>query len=63
MLQPFDVNSEDRGKHKFMVQTCFAPDEGVSIDNVWKSIQPNELMDSKLRVVFELPPELVTVIS
>lgn len=25
MLQPFDPNSVDKNKHKFMVQTMFAP--------------------------------------
>ena len=25
MLQPFDPNSADKNKHKFMVQTMFAP--------------------------------------
>lgn len=25
MLQPFDPNSPDKNKHKFMVQTMFAP--------------------------------------
>ena len=26
MLQPFDYDPEEKNKHKFMVQTMFAPD-------------------------------------
>ena len=29
MLQPFDPNSPDKNKHKFMVQTMFAPPDFV----------------------------------
>jgi len=29
MLQPFDSDSTDHSKHRFMVQSMFAPDEPV----------------------------------
>lgn len=37
MLQPFDGDASqnsERFKHKFMVQTCFAPDGDVDLDSV-----------------------------
>lgn len=37
MLQPFESDANitsDRSKHKFMVQTCFAPDGDVDLDSV-----------------------------
>lgn len=55
MLQPFDINSPDKHKHKFMVQTMLAPAdfEPDQLDTVWKNAAKSELMDSKLRCVFE----------
>lgn len=57
MLQPFDYNAEERNKHKFMVQTAFMPDGEHSLENIWKNTPQNEMMDSKLRVVFDLPAD------
>ncbi|ETN82028.1 MSP domain protein [Necator americanus] len=45
MLQPMDGVPTDVGRHKFMVQTCFCPPG--------ETISPNELMYSKLMVVFQ----------
>ncbi|EFO24579.1 MSP domain-containing protein VAP [Loa loa] len=59
MLQPFDASSNvevEHTKHKFMVQSVYAPPGDLSLDSIWKNAQPSELMDSKLRVVFEHPP-------
>jgi len=57
MLQPFDYTAEekDKNKHKFMVQTAYVPEGESSLDSIWKNTTPGELMDSKLRVVFEMP--------
>jgi len=57
MLQPFEYNAEEKekNKHKFMVQTAYVPDGETSLDNIWKNTTATELMDSKLRVVFEMP--------
>lgn len=52
MLQPFEYNADERNKHKFMVQTAFMPDGEHSLENVWKNT--NEMMDSKLRVIFDV---------
>lgn len=41
-----------------MVQTVFAPDGDYQFEQLWKDINPEQLMDSKLKCVFELPPEL-----
>lgn len=40
-----------------MVQTVFAPDEEYHFELLWRDINPEQLMDSKLKCVFELPPE------
>ncbi|CAB3407423.1 unnamed protein product [Caenorhabditis bovis] len=53
MLQPMDEPPSDAVRHKFMVQSCFAPSDGVvDIDSVWKVVESSDLMYSKLMVVF-----------
>lgn len=54
MLQPFDYDQNEKNKHKFMVQTMFAPDGIIdNQDQLWKDATPEMLMDSKLKCVFE----------
>jgi vesicle-associated membrane protein-associated protein A len=54
MLQPFDFDQNEKNKHKFMVQTMFAPDGIIdNQDQLWKDATPEMLMDSKLKCVFE----------
>ncbi|KAF4087895.1 hypothetical protein AMELA_G00076530 [Ameiurus melas] len=57
MLQPFDYDPNEKSKHKFMVQTIYAPSNVTDLEAVWKDAKPEDLMDSKLRCVFELPSE------
>ncbi|XP_076827585.1 vesicle-associated membrane protein-associated protein A isoform X1 [Brachyhypopomus gauderio] len=57
MLQPFDYDPNEKSKHKFMVQTIFAPHNVTDLEAMWKDAKPEDLMDSKLRCVFELPSE------
>ncbi|XP_006639720.2 vesicle-associated membrane protein-associated protein B/C isoform X2 [Lepisosteus oculatus] len=57
MLQPFDYDPNEKSKHKFMVQSVLAPSDMTDMEGVWKDAKPEELMDSKLRCVFELPAE------
>ncbi|XP_041102110.1 vesicle-associated membrane protein-associated protein A-like [Polyodon spathula] len=57
MLQPFDYDPNEKSKHKFMVQTIFAPSHVTDMEAVWKDAKPDDLMDSKLRCIFELPSE------
>ncbi|KAJ8358924.1 hypothetical protein SKAU_G00154490 [Synaphobranchus kaupii] len=57
MLQPFDYDPNEKSKHKFMVQSLLAPPEMTDMEGVWKEAKPEDLMDSKLRCVFELPAE------
>lgn len=60
MLQPFEYDPNEKNKHKFMVQTMFAPDAEVDgTEQLWKEAKPEDLMDSKLKCVFELPVENV----
>ncbi|KAK6017526.1 MSP domain protein, partial [Ostertagia ostertagi] len=54
MLQPMDGVPSDVGRHKFMVQTCFCASADVDLDNILEgTLPPNELMYSKLMVVFQ----------
>ncbi|OCT60266.1 hypothetical protein XELAEV_18046282mg [Xenopus laevis] len=57
MLQPFDYDPNEKSKHKFMVQSIIAPSDTSDMEAVWKEAKPDDLMDSKLRCVFELPSE------
>uniref|UniRef100_A0A8B9J9F8 Vesicle-associated membrane protein-associated protein A n=1 Tax=Astyanax mexicanus TaxID=7994 RepID=A0A8B9J9F8_ASTMX len=63
MLQPFDYDPNEKSKHKFMVQTIFAPAAVADTESMWKDAKPDELMDSKLRCVFELPSENDKMVS
>jgi len=60
MLQPFEYDANEKNKHKFMVQTMFAPAGGSESnqDTMWREASPDQLMDSKLKCVFELPSEM-----
>nr|XP_022343129.1 vesicle-associated membrane protein/synaptobrevin-binding protein-like isoform X2 [Crassostrea virginica] len=58
MLQPFDYDPEEKNKHKFMVQTMYAPDGPIeSQEQLWKEATPEKLMGSKLKCVFEMPAD------
>ncbi|XP_064785369.1 vesicle-associated membrane protein-associated protein A-like [Oncorhynchus masou masou] len=63
MLQPFDYDPNEKSKHKFMVQSIFAPPNVAEMDAMWKDVKPHDLMDSKLRCVFDLPSENNEVID
>jgi len=59
MLQPsLSVDSQQinefKNKHKFMVQTTFAPDGEVNQESLWKKVDPLSIMESKLKCVFDL---------
>jgi hypothetical protein len=56
-LQPFEYDPQDKNKHKFMVQSMFAPDGEYNQDQLWKEADSNDLMDSKLRCVFVMPAQ------
>ncbi|ESO94993.1 hypothetical protein LOTGIDRAFT_232132 [Lottia gigantea] len=56
MLQPFEYDATEKSnKHKFMVQTLFAPEGPINQEQLWKEVSPENLMDSKLKCVFEMP--------
>ncbi|XP_031555658.1 vesicle-associated membrane protein-associated protein B-like [Actinia tenebrosa] len=57
MLQPFEYDPKEKAKHKFMVQTMFAPETFTDQESLWKDAEPNSLMDSKLKCVFEMPSD------
>jgi len=57
MLQPHEFDPKEKSKHKFMVQSMFAPDSVTDYEKVWKEVDPKLVMDSKLKCVFELPPD------
>ncbi|XP_076449613.1 vesicle-associated membrane protein/synaptobrevin-binding protein-like [Babylonia areolata] len=56
MLQPFEYDPSEKSKHKFMVQSMFAPDGKIeSQEQLWKDASPDSLMDTKLKCVFDMP--------
>lgn len=57
MLQPFEYDPNERNKHKFMVQSMYAPEGTINHESLWKDAPKDQLMDSKLRCVFEMPNE------
>nr|ABF18375.1 vesicle-associated membrane protein-associated protein [Aedes aegypti] len=57
IFQPFIFDAAEKNKHKFMVQSMIMPEGDVSTEQLWKDVSPDDLMDSKLRCVFELPAE------
>ncbi|XP_033221773.1 vesicle-associated membrane protein-associated protein B [Belonocnema kinseyi] len=56
-LQPYDFDPSEKSKHKFMVQTLIAPegDNDEYPQDVWRDSNPSQMMDSKLKCVFENP--------
>ncbi|KAI6227469.1 Major sperm protein [Aphelenchoides fujianensis] len=55
MLQPVDQPStleKDRTRHKFMIQSAIASTDDTPVDEFWKTVNPSDVMDSKLKVVF-----------
>jgi hypothetical protein len=62
-LQPFVFDSNEKNKHKFMVQSFVAPEGDFDAERLWREVVPDQLMDSKLKCVFELPVDNNTVID
>lgn len=60
MLQPFDYDPNEKNRHKFLVQSLVVPDGPVANqEQWWKDAPPEQVMDSKLKCVFELSPDLL----
>lgn len=57
-LQPFMYDQQEKNKHKFMVQSVLAPQDAdlSDLNKLWKELEPDQLMDAKLKCVFEMPP-------
>lgn len=58
-LQPFVFDPNEKNKHKFMVQSTVVPEGDINIEQLWKDVSPDQLMDAKLRCTFETPNEKV----
>lgn len=56
-LQPFTFDPNEKNKHKFMVQSLVAPEFEYNDEQLWKEVSQDQIMDSKLRCVFEIPAE------
>jgi len=54
-LQPFEYDPLEKNKHKFMVQSMFAPEGEIDQDKLWKEADQMDIMDSKLKCVFMMP--------
>lgn len=60
MLQPFDYDPSEKNNHKFMVQSMFAPSGPIDAPEVlWKEATASQLMDSKLKCVFQLETDTI----
>lgn len=46
-----------------MVQSLVAPEGDFDAEKLWKEISPEQMMDSKLKCVFELPIDNNTVVD
>jgi len=55
MLQPFEYDPSERNKHKFMVQSMFAPEGLINHEVLWKDATKDQLMDSRLKCIFDMP--------
>ncbi|KAJ8041756.1 Vesicle-associated membrane protein-associated protein B [Holothuria leucospilota] len=55
MLQPFDFDPNEKNKHKFMVQSIVVASSTADPETVWKNANPSDLMDTKLKCVFDWP--------
>ncbi|XP_032289223.1 vesicle-associated membrane protein-associated protein B isoform X1 [Drosophila virilis] len=57
-LQPFMYDQQEKNKHKFMVQSVLAPQDAdlTDLNKLWRELEPDQLMDAKLKCVFEMPP-------
>lgn len=42
-----------------MVQSMIVPEGEINIEQLWKDVSPDQLMDAKLRCTFETPSEKV----
>ena len=58
-LQPFVFDPNEKNKHKFMVQSMVVPEGDLNVEQLWKDVSPEQLMDAKLRCTFETPNEKV----
>ncbi|ALC48239.1 Vap-33-1 [Drosophila busckii] len=56
-LQPFMYDQAEKNKHKFMVQSVLAPPDVdlTDLNKLWRELEPDTLMDAKLKCVFEMP--------
>ncbi|KAH8265070.1 hypothetical protein KR038_004918 [Drosophila bunnanda] len=56
-LQPFIYDQQEKNKHKFMVQSVLAPTDAdlTDLNKLWKELEPEQVMDAKLKCVFEMP--------
>lgn len=57
MLQPHDFDPKEKSKHKFMVQAIVADGDTENLEHIWKEASPEQIMDSKLKCVFDLPED------
>jgi len=56
-LQPFEYDPNEKNRHKFMVQSMFAPEGEINHDTLWKEALDSQIMDSKLKCLFKMQDE------
>ncbi|CAB3977122.1 vesicle-associated membrane -associated A isoform X2 [Paramuricea clavata] len=60
MLQPHDFDVKEKSKHKFMVQSMIAVGNTENLETIWKEASSDQIMDSKLKCVFDLADEQIS---
>jgi vesicle-associated membrane protein-associated protein A len=64
MLQPFHYDPNEKNRHKFLVQSLVVPDSvSENLENLWKDTPVDQLMESKLKCVFDVDAELLQMKS
>ncbi|OQV17252.1 putative Vesicle-associated membrane protein-associated protein A [Hypsibius exemplaris] len=54
VYQPGEVNdAQERARHKFLVQAIFVENDAVQLEQAWKEVPKDRVMESKIRCVFE----------
>lgn len=54
-LQPFSYDNTEKYKDKFLIQSAVAPDGDINLEQVWRTIPNDQIIDTKIRCVFDRP--------
>uniref|UniRef100_A0A0X3NP84 MSP domain-containing protein n=1 Tax=Schistocephalus solidus TaxID=70667 RepID=A0A0X3NP84_SCHSO len=62
MLQPFDCDSTEKNKHKFMIQSMILDgDSNANLEQLWKDAPAEKIMATRLKCALRLQDELLSI--